>query len=59
MRMPVVAAQALRARMLEAGLTTEAELAALLQAVEACAADPDRVQLTFTVTQVWGRKPRR
>jgi hypothetical protein len=47
---------ALRARMLEARLTTEAELDELVHAVAACASDPDRMQITFTVVQLWGRK---
>lgn len=57
MGMITIGARAMRDRMIEAGLTTDAELETLLSAVEDCANDPERIQITFTVIQVWGRKP--
>ncbi len=57
MRMPLIGARAMRERMIEAGLTTEREFERLVQAVEQAVNDPDRVQVTFTLVQVWGRKP--
>lgn len=57
MRMALVAAEAMRPLMVKAGLATEAKLDELLAAVEACAADPARMMVTFTTAQVWGRKP--
>ena len=56
MRMPLIGARAMRERMIEAGLTTEREFERLVQAVEQAVNDPDRVQVTFTLVQVWGRK---
>jgi len=56
MRMAIVGAQAMRSRMIKAGLTTEDEFENLIQAVKQCTDDPQRIQITFTVTQVWGRK---
>ncbi|PAU82362.1 hypothetical protein CK501_04255 [Halovibrio salipaludis] len=54
MRMPLIGARAMRERMLQAGLTSEKELDHLIQAVEEAVNDPDRVQVTFTLVQVWG-----
>lgn len=56
MRMPLIGACAMRERMIEAGLTTEREFERLVQAVEQAVNDPDRVQVTFTLVQAWGRK---
>ena len=56
MRMPLIGARAMRERMIEAGLTTEREFERLVQAVEQAVNDPDRVQVTFTLVQAWGRK---
>lgn len=58
MRLPVIGATAMRTRILEAGLATDAELDDLLADVEERVRDPETFQITFTVTQVWGRKPR-
>ncbi len=57
MRMPIAAVEAMRPRIVAAKLSTDAELAELLRGVEECAGDPEAFQITFTVTQVWGRKP--
>ncbi|TDT41679.1 methyltransferase family protein [Halospina denitrificans] len=56
MRMPLIGAKAMRERMLEAKLTTAQELDRLINGVEQAVDDPDRVQFTFTLVQVWGRK---
>lgn len=56
MRMPLIGARALRERMIAAGLTTAKEIDRLTQGVERAVNDPDRVQITFTLVQVWGRK---
>lgn len=56
MRLPVQFATSLRKRILETRLATEGELDALMAECEQVATDPDRFSLTFTVTQVWGRK---
>ena len=57
MRMIAIGANAMRGQIVAAGLSTEAELDDLLADVERQASDPDSMQITFTVTQVWGRKP--
>lgn len=57
MKMPLVAAQAMKAPMVASGLVKEERLDQLIKAVAACAEDPARMQLTFTVVQVWGQKP--
>ncbi|MBC7920669.1 MAG: hypothetical protein H7Z75_06210 [Ferruginibacter sp.] len=57
MRMSVTAVAAMRQHIVSAGLSTEAELDDLLINVETRANDPQTCQRTFTVTQVWGRKP--
>jgi SAM-dependent methyltransferase len=56
MRMAIVGANAMRQRILSAGLATDAELDDLLGDVEQRASDPETFQITFIVTQVWGRK---
>jgi len=57
MRMPLIGASAMRERMIGAGLTTARELDHLIKSVERAVNDPDRVQITFTLVQVWGWKP--
>lgn len=57
MRMPAVAASALRPHMIEAQLTTDEELDDLLADFERYATNPQTTMITFTTTQVWGRKP--
>lgn len=57
MRMALTAVGALRGAMLQFGLTNETELDALASAIEEHIARPDTIQLTFTTTQVWGRRP--
>lgn len=57
MKMPLVAAAAMRPHMIAAGLTTETELDDLLADFAQRAANPETMMITFTVTQVWGQKP--
>jgi hypothetical protein len=57
MRLPVLFAGALRPRLLEAGLMSEAELDEVIAGCEQIAQDPETWILTFAVSQVWGRKP--
>ena len=57
MKMPMMAAAAMRPHMLAAGLVTEDELDDLLADFEQRTADPETIMITFTTTQVWGRKP--
>lgn len=57
MGVALIGARAMRERMIAAGLTTEAEFEELVQAVQECLDDPERMQITFTTVQVWGRKP--
>jgi SAM-dependent methyltransferase len=59
MKMPLVAAGAMRSHMLSAGLASEAELDDLLNDIDQHASDSETVMISFTVTQVWGRKPGR
>ena len=58
MRMPLVGIAAMRKRIVAAGISTEAELDELTAAVERHAADPGTIQITFTLVQVWGKRPR-
>jgi SAM-dependent methyltransferase len=57
MRLPIMGVNAMRKRIIDAGLSMDVELDELLSEVERCASDPETFQITFTVTQVWGRKP--
>ena len=57
MHMPLIGARAMRQRMLDARLTTRRELDRLISGVQQAVDDPDRVQVTFTLVQVWGTKP--
>jgi SAM-dependent methyltransferase len=57
MKMPMVAAAAMRSHMLAAELTTKAELDDLLADFDRRVSDPETTMITFTTTQVWGRKP--
>jgi hypothetical protein len=56
-RLPVQFAISLRKRIIENDLLTDIELDKSIQDVEAIAADPDTIVISFIVTQVWGRKP--
>lgn len=56
MSMLLVAVEALRGRIVSAGLASDAELDDLMAKIETRITDPDTFQTTFTVTQVWGRK---
>lgn len=57
MRMPLIGARAMRERMIAAGLTTVEKIDQLIAGVESAVNDPERVQITFTLVQVWGVKP--
>lgn len=57
MRMVVTAINALRPHILQANISTETEIDELLAAVDQCINNPETVHLTFTMVQVWGRKP--
>lgn len=54
---PLESAAALRPRILEWGLTTPAELDAIMDECERIANDPQVFLTSFIVVQVWGRKP--
>jgi len=54
--LPVQFAASLRERIIEDGLLSEDELARLMIAAEAAAADDQTVATTFTLMQAWGRK---
>ena len=56
MRLPVLLADALRERIIGAGLLTEPELDASLRACERRVLESETVVTTFLVVQVWGRK---
>lgn len=56
MSMPIVAAQAMKSHMLKAGWVDEKKLDKLIESVASCAKDEERMQVTFTTIQVWGRK---
>jgi ubiquinone/menaquinone biosynthesis C-methylase UbiE len=56
-RLPVLLAMSLRERMLDEHLLSGEELEELVAAAEAAAADENMFATTFTLTQVWGRKP--
>lgn len=57
MRMPIIAATGMRDVIIGANLMTAAELDATLAEMEQLVSDPETYTVTFTVTQVWGRKP--
>jgi SAM-dependent methyltransferase len=57
LRVPLQFAASMRPRLLAAGIFTEAELDATTAAVEAHLARPDVIGLSFTIIQVWGRRP--
>ena len=58
-RWPIELAVALRQRILEAGLMTEKEFSATVEACQRIADDPEIWMTSFMVTQVWGHKPAR
>jgi hypothetical protein len=57
MRMPILGANGLRTVILGAGLMNEAALDEALAEMEQFISDPATYEISFTVTQVWGRKP--
>jgi SAM-dependent methyltransferase len=58
MRMPILGANGLRKAIVGAGLMTGTELDATIAEMERLIADPETYEISFTVTQVWGRKPK-
>jgi len=54
---PVESAVAMRPRLLEWNLVTEAEFDDMIQSCEQIARDPENFITSFMVVQVWGRKP--
>ena len=57
MRLPMIAMGAMRTHLVNAGVSTDDELDALLHDLETCISDPDSYAVMFTLIQVWGRKP--
>ncbi len=57
MRMPILGATGMRKVIVGAGLMNEAELDQTIAEMEQVIADPQTYEISFTVTQVWGRKP--
>ncbi len=58
MRMPILGANGLRKVIVGSGLMSELDLDETLADMERIIADPETYEISFTVTQVWGRKPR-
>jgi SAM-dependent methyltransferase len=56
-RLPIQFGISLRTRIIQSGLLTADELDAALERCEEIACDPDSYSTTFTLTQVWGRRP--
>jgi len=57
MRMPILGATGMRRIIVGAGLMSEADLDQTLAEMEQAIANPHTYEISFTVTQVWGRKP--
>jgi len=57
MRWPIIGITAMRKEIVGAGIAKEAELENLLLDIEQRISDPETVHITFTLVQVWGRKP--
>jgi ubiquinone/menaquinone biosynthesis C-methylase UbiE len=58
MRMPILGAAGMRKVVVGAGLMSEAELDEAIAGMEQVIADPETYEISFTVTQVWGRTPK-
>ncbi len=58
MRMPILGAAGLREIIIGAGFMTEQELQETIAEMEQLIANPATYEVSFTVTQVWGYKPR-
>jgi hypothetical protein len=58
MRMPILGASGLRKVIVGANLMTETELDNILAEMERFIGNPMTYETSFTVTQVWGCKPR-
>lgn len=57
MRLPMIAMGAMRPHLVNAGVSTDDELDALLDDLETRVSDPETYAVMFTLVQVWGRKP--
>lgn len=57
MRMPILGAQGFRKVIADAGIMTEHDLDETLAQMEQIVDNPETIAVTFTVMQVWGRKP--
>ncbi|HYO09994.1 MAG TPA: methyltransferase domain-containing protein [Tepidisphaeraceae bacterium] len=56
-RLPVMLARSLRRRIIDGGILTPDALDRLIAECDRHARHPETVMVSFTVTQVWGRKP--
>lgn len=56
-RLPILFANSLRKRILDAGILNETELDKAIAECEEMASDSETIVQSFTVTQVWGVKP--
>ncbi|HEU5155878.1 MAG TPA: methyltransferase domain-containing protein [Streptosporangiaceae bacterium] len=57
MQMPLIVLHGMRETILKHQLATESQLAGYIADMETAVADPDTWETTFTVAQVWGRRP--
>ena len=58
LRTPIAGLTSMRRHILEGGIMTEQELDEALVEMERLSADPGAYATSFTLTQVWGRRPR-
>ncbi len=56
MGMILTGVEAIRERAVYSGITSNNEMDHLVHSVKQCIADPNRIQITFTLIQVWGQK---
>ena len=56
MKMPLVAVQGAKAKIIASGLSTEEEIDDLLADLERLISDPETVHISLITVQVWGRK---
>lgn len=57
MKMPLIGMEAMRKRIVAESISTEQELDRLATDVLACCEDRERMMISFTTIQTWGRKP--
>lgn len=57
MRLPVLGVNAMRRHLIPAGISTDEQLNELLAEVDRWVDDPETLNITFTLVQIWGRKP--